>query len=519
MQVETLEKKARPRRRLMLAIAWALALGGHATAQTFPASVSLGTLNGSNGFRLDGPAAARAGRSVSAAGDINGDGFGDLIVGAIDSSYVVFGKGKQLPPSFALSSLNGSNGFRLDGGDNSGHSVSAAGDVNGDHFGDLIVGASFADPNGTDSGSSYVVFGKRAPFPASLTLTSLDGTNGFRLNGVALGDRAGVSVSAAGDVNGDNLGDLIVGAFRAASNGIDSGSSYVVFGKTMPFAASLALSSLNGANGFRLDGISGDLSGLSVSTAGDINGDKLGDLIIGAPNANPYGLNTGGAGSSYVVFGRRTPFTASFGLSSLNGNNGFRLDGAAVSDLSGYSASAAGDINGDSIDDLMIGAIGAAPHGTFSGSGCVVFGKNSPFTTTISMTSLNGANGFCLEGVAANNNAGASVSAAGDVNGDGLSDLIIGAPGASPNGSNSGSSYVVFGTRAPFPARLALSALNGSNGFRLDGVVANSASGFTVGSAGDFNNDGFGDLIVGTANACCSYVVFGRNPNAREVVE
>jgi hypothetical protein len=514
MRTQTLAKTAQLQRRLVLAIAWALALGvtQPTTAQAFLASINLSTLDGSNGFRLDGPLAQRAGRSVSAAGDINGDGFGDLIVGAFDSSYVVFGKGKQVPASIALSSLNGSNGFRLDGGDNSAHTVSAAGDLNGDHFGDLIVGATFADPNGTDSGSSYVVFGKRAPFSASLSLTSLNGANGFRLNGMALGDRSGVSVSAAGDVNGDNLDDLIVGAFRTAANGIDSGSSYVVFGRTTPFAASLELSSLNGANGFRMDGTSGDLAGLSVSAAGDVNADKLGDLIIGAPNANPYGLNTGGAGSSYVVFGRRTPFTASFGLASLNGNNGFRLDGAAAGDLSGYSVSSAGDFNGDSIGDLLVGAFGADPHGSFSGSSCVVFGKNSPFTATLAMSSLSGANGFCLDGVAANDNSGASVSAAGDVNGDGLSDLIVGAYGASPNGSNSGSSYVVFGTRAPFGATLALSALNGSNGFRLDGVAANSASGFSVSSAGDFNNDGFGDLIVGTPNACCSYVLLGRNP-------
>jgi len=500
----------------MLAIGGALALGipQHASAQAFPASINLSTLNGSNGFRLDGPAAQHA--SVSSAGDINGDGFGDLIVGAIDSSYVVFGNGKQQVASVALSSLNGSNGFRLNGGDSSGHAVSAAGDLNGDRFGDLIVGASFADPNGTDSGSSYVVFGKRAPFPASLTLNSLDGANGFRINGVALGERAGVSVSAAGDVNGDSLDDLIVGAFRAASNGLDSGSSYVVFGSTMPFAASMALSSLNGTNGFRLDGIAGDLSGFAVSNAGDINGDKLGDLIVGAPNANPNGFNTGGAGSSYVVFGKRTPFAATFGLSSLNGNNGFRLDGAAVSDLSGYSVSAAGDFNGDNIDDLLVGAIGADPNGTFSGSSCVVFGKTSPFNATLSLASLNGTHGFCLDGVAANDNSGISVSAAGDVNGDGLSDLIIGAYGASPNGSNSGSSYVVFGTRAPFAATLALSALNGSNGFRVDGVAASTASGLSVSSAGDFNNDGFGDLIVGTANACCSYVLFGGNPTAKK---
>ncbi|PIV32964.1 MAG: hypothetical protein COS34_10295, partial [Lysobacterales bacterium CG02_land_8_20_14_3_00_62_12] len=158
----------------------ALLLSGaiSAAAQAFPPNINLSSLSGADGFRLDGVAASDySGRSVSAAGDINGDGIDDLIVGAYraspngnassGSSYVVFGKDTatvgNFTPTLALSSLNGSNGFRLDGGaagDYSGHSVSAAGDINGDGFGDLIVGADRADPNGNYSGSSYVVFGQ-----------------------------------------------------------------------------------------------------------------------------------------------------------------------------------------------------------------------------------------------------------------------------------------------------------------------------------------------------------------------
>ena len=216
--------------------------------------------------------------------------------------------------SINLSSLGGSNGFRLDGvatNDRSGSSVSTAGDVNGDGFDDLIVGAHQADPNGTNSGSSYVVFGKAAGFSAAMDLSSLDGNNGFRLDGVTASDRLGISVSNAGDVNGDGFDDVIVGANGA---GRDSGSSYVVFGQASGFSATMNLSSLNGSNGFRLNGVAGDFSGGSVRTAGDVNGDGFTDLIVGAQLADPNGVNSG---SSYVVFGKASGFSATMNLSTL----------------------------------------------------------------------------------------------------------------------------------------------------------------------------------------------------------
>jgi len=185
------------------------------------------------------------------------------------------------------SRTNGANGFKLSGdkaGDRSGWSVASAGDVNGDGFADLIIGAPYADSPGSDSGAGYVVFGKAAGFGPNLDLSTLNGANGFKLSGVAAKDLTGVSVASAGDVNGDGFADLIVGAPTAASPGTDSGASYVVFGKASGFGANLDLSSLNGANGFKLSGVAaGDRSGWSVASAGDINGDGFGDLIVGAP--------------------------------------------------------------------------------------------------------------------------------------------------------------------------------------------------------------------------------------------
>jgi len=500
--------------------------------------INLSSLDGSNGFRLDGMAADDlSGRSVSDAGDVNGDGFDDVIVGAFradpngsysGSSYVVFGKASGFSATMDLSSLDGSNGFRLNGvaeNDDSGWSVSTAGDVNGDGFDDVIVGAPDASLNGCLLGSSYVVFGKASGFSATMDLSSLDGSKGFLLDGVAEGDTSGWSVSNAGDVNGDGFDDVIIGAFLADSNGYWSGSSYVVFGKASGLGATMELPSLDGSNGFRLDGVTNDFSGASVSNAGDVNGDGFDDLIVGAPSAEPNGFRSG---SSYVVFGKASGFDATMDLSSLDGSNGFRLDGVAERYSSGRSVSNAGDVNGDGLNDLIVGAYAADPNGYNgynSGSSYVVFGKASGFFATMDLSSLDGSNGFRLDGVAEFDSSGFSVSNAGDVNGDGFDELIVGAGGANPNGrDSSGSSYVVFGKASGFSATMNLSSLDGSNGFRLDGVAVCDTSGYSVSSAGDVNGDGFDDLIVGAGGANpngndsgSSYIIFGRSDFGSDV--
>src|SRR5262245_19369595 len=153
-------------------------------------------------------------------------------------------------------------------------------------------------------------------FPASIDLSTLDGTTGFKLSGVALIDAAGFSVASAGDINGDGFADVIVGAPRAAAHGSNPGASYVVFGRPSGFAANIDLSTLNGTSGFKLSGdVSGDFSGSSVAS-GDVNGDGFADLIIGARDADPHGTSSG---ASYVVFGKSSGFAANLDLSTLNG--------------------------------------------------------------------------------------------------------------------------------------------------------------------------------------------------------
>ncbi len=468
----------------------------------FPATIALSTLSTLNGFKILGEGnPGTLGLSVSSAGDINGDGFADIILGGgIDGpngqgsgiSYVIFGQGLRFPASFQVSSLNGVNGFQINGeeaNDNSGHSVASAGDVNGDGYDDLIIGARYADTADRDAGASYVVFGKAAGFTADLDLTSLDGTNGFQINGEAFLNNAGEVVASAGDLNGDGYADLVIGTGS-------SRTAYVVFGGAQ-FDANVDLSSLDGSNGLQ---INGDVYSGSVASAGDVNGDGLADLLVGAPLDNPDGAQTGGA---YVIFGKSSGFSAELILADLDGSDGFRIAGENLLDQLGVSVDSAGDFNGDGYDDIIVGRR-ATQYNQYTGGAYLVFGKAGGFAAEITVADLDGVNGFRFAGEPYNR-IGLSVASAGDVDGDGFGDLILG------QYSGTAAAYVVLGRAASPGAVLDLTALDGTNGFVVESN--GNLAGYSVASAGDINGDGSDDLVIGaplTPNAGAAWVIYGK---------
>jgi hypothetical protein len=358
--------------------------------------LDLETLDGENGFALLGiDAYDYSGQAVQGLGDVNGDGIADAIIGASEAdpegqesageSYVVFGGATVgAKGAYPLNNLRGPNGFKLDGinaEDDSGEAVAGAGDINADGFGDILIGAATADPVGVDrAGEAYVVFGgSDVGANGRVSLSSLDGKNGFTIVGRNPLDFLGQSVAGVGDINGDGVDDFAVSAHRADGMHIDIGETYVIFGEAqIGDTGVFDPASLNGENGFVVRGPDVndvEFAGYAVDGAGDVNGDGFADLLISAPLIDvDGGIDAGGA---YVVFGAiEVGHAGVFDLGEVNGRNGFAMNGVSENDNAGISASGAGDVNGDGIDDVVIGADGADVGGnTEAGEAYVVFGR------------------------------------------------------------------------------------------------------------------------------------------------
>jgi hypothetical protein len=226
----------------------------------------------------------------------------------------VFGSSGGFSANLNLSTLNGSNGFVINGidaYDRSGRSVSSAEDVNSDGFDDLLIGASAADTNSQyNAGSSYVVFGSSGGFSANFNLSTLNGSNGFQINASMSITTQVISVSSAGDVNGDGFDDILIGGFGCRSTVNISWLKLCCVWLIRRIQCQPQPKHSQRQQCFKINGIDQlDNSGNSVSSAGDVNGDGFDDILIGALGATPNDQK--GAGESYVVFAKVGGFSRS----------------------------------------------------------------------------------------------------------------------------------------------------------------------------------------------------------------
>ena len=406
---------------------------------------------GIGGFVIRGVSAGdNAGASTHGGSDVNGDGLADIVVGArhddpngnnSGAAFVVFGK--KDTTAVELSAIEaGTGGFVINGanaGDIAGNKAVLTGDVNGDGIDDILVSAQGDGSNGANAGAIYVVFGKTNTTAVELSAVAA-GAGGFIIKGASAGDEAGW-VSHAGDINGDGYFDVALSAYGADPGGrADSGSVYVVFGKSD--VGAVELSNIDAGNGgYAIHGIAaGDRAGWGVDGGTDVNGDSLADLVIGAAEAYNGADRTGAA---YVVYGKKT--TDSIELSDVAaGNGGFVLKGLGDGDQTA-AVSVGGDFNGDGLGDIVVGARRNDTLGVNAGAAFVVFGSKSGGSIELATLDESG-RGFSLFGLSAGDYLGSAVNFAGDLNGDGYDDVLMGARNADPGGRiDAGTTYIVYG--------------------------------------------------------------------------
>ncbi len=450
--------------------------------------VALSTLSPAAGFRIDGVAEGDLlGINSDAIGDFNGDGRDDFLVSAEEaqdgrgSTYVVFGRDGGFPAGVMLSQLNGANGFRLDGApyDGFNHRARGAGDVNGDGRDDLIIGLSTS--NGFD-GRACIVYGQ-ASMDAVTMVDTLGPGQITCMDGAQRYENVGKSVAALGDFNGDGLDDVAIGTVHGDFAGNESGSVYVIYGRAPTLGTHIALDTLDGTRGFRIDGAtSDDRLGFSLGS-GDFNGDGRADLIAGAEQAGPPGSAQGAA---YVLFGTDQLQATPLSVAALDGPRGFALRSAVNFHFVGRSVASA-DLNHDGFDDMLIG--------TLQNLAFVVYGSATPFPADVDLTNLTGTNGFRILGEMAGDRCGETLAGVGDINGDGIDDIGLGAQFADPNGEASGKVYVLFGSTGMHAPSLQLGALPEAAGIAFHGAAPGEYCGLNISRAGDLNHDGGNDLL------------------------
>ena len=405
------------------------------------------------------------GRSVATAGDVNGDGYSDVIVGADSHNAGGLDRGRAYLYLGSAAGLAGSPAWTGSGDENEafyGRSVAPAGDVNGDGFADVVVGAYQHDAGGGDRGRAYLHLGSSSGLAVSPAWTG---------SGDEIFARFGYSVATAGDVNGDGYSDVVVSApFHDAGAGFDAnrGRAYVYFGSASGLAVSPAWTGSGDENVA--------LYGGSVATAGDVNGDGYSDVVVGA-YGHDIGLGVGAnRGRAYLYLGS---------ASGLAVSPTWTVSGDETNASFGASVATAGDVNGDGYADVLVGA---ARHDAGGGAGADR-GRAYLYLGSASGLGVNPA--WTGSGDDDQASFGGSVATAGDVNGDGYSEVVVGAryhdAGAGAD-TLRGRAYLYLGSA---------SGLAVSPAWMVSGDEDYAEFGSSVATAGDVNGDGYADVIVG----------------------
>ncbi len=408
---------------------------GSATLNT--AVFDLSSLNGTNGFLITANTNLQG--SVSGLGDVNKDGIDDFILGGKgNKAYVVYGSTTFNQPTLNLSTLDGTNGIIIHG-DGSvsgfGYAVSGVGDVNGDSINDILISAPFpGSTTGTNLPTTYLIHGGNN-LSDSINVSQLDGTNGMRFFGDYRLGYAGIDISGAGDFNNDGYADILIGAYEQLSSSSQfDGAAHLIYGVPSYASDSLNLADLNGNNGFSIieNNHQGNRLGYHLSGLGDFNGDSIDDIIIGGL----YGRNR------FVLYGNSTFNQSYFDLGTdLNGTNGFLLK--EDQDLSILYVSGAGDFNGDGFNDIVTGQYYGDLGSNEMGGAHVIFGTDT-MPDQFDLSAVDGNNGFVMTSISHYSYDDNAVASAGDFNGDGVDDILIGDVGSQYT-SEPGAAFLVFG--------------------------------------------------------------------------
>ena len=393
------------------------------------------------------------GWSVASAGDVNGDGYSDVIVGAIYYTNGQTNEGAAFVYHGSASGINTTAAATLESNQASaylGNSVASAGDVNGDGYSDVIVGARLYDNGQTDEGAAFVYHGSASGIntTAAATLESNQDNAGF-----------GWSVASAGDVNGDGYSDVIVGAIYYDNGETNEGAAFVYHGSPSGISNTAAWQVESNQIGAE--------TGRSVASAGDVNGDGYGDVIVGA---HYYDNGETNEGAAFVYHG--SP-------SGINTTANATVESNQVSAYLGTSVASAGDVNGDGYSDVIVGAYRYDNGQTNEGAAFVYYGSADIIRLTPTAT---------LESNQADAEMGWSVASAGDVNGDGFSDVIVGVRYYDNGTQDEGGAFVYHGNA---------NGLNTTPAAILESNLFVGHMGESVASAGDVNGDGYSDVIVG----------------------